>query len=134
MSFVSDVTSVLLEGRRLAESLMTDTCTAKRVTGSTTDPLTGVETPTYTPLYTGRCKVQSADPQEANPVAGGATYTVQRYTVHVPVGAFAVAIGDVFTITAASLDALLVGRTYRVVALLHKTHATAYRLAVEEGP
>ena len=114
--------------RRRAESLMVDTCTVQPVTGvddATGDPTLG------TAVYTGKCKVQTTQAQEANPEAGGATYTVQRYAVHVPVGAFVPAVGHVVTITAAALDAGLVSRKYRVVALLHKSLATAYRLAVE---
>ena len=119
----------LPELRRAAESLMLDTCTVCPVTG--VDESTGAPT-LGTPVYTGKCKVQTTQAQEANPEAGGATYTVQRYAVHVPVGAFVPVVGHVVTITAAALDAGLVGRQYRVVALLHKSLATAYRLAVEE--
>lgn len=111
---------------------MLDTCTVKAKSGESTDA-NGVVTPTYgAALYAGKCKVQSSGAQEANPEAGGAVYTVQRYAVHVPIAAFVPAVDQVITITAAALDAGLVGRQYRVVALLHKTAATAYRLGVEE--
>ena len=120
--------SALRAGRVAAERDMIDTCTVSPVTGvneSTGAPTLG------TAVYTGKCKIQTTQAQEANPEAGGATYTVQRYAVHVPVAAFVPVVGHVVTITAAALDANLVGRQYRVVALLHKTLATAYRLAVE---
>jgi len=117
----------------MAESLMLDTCTVKRVTGVTTDLLTGADVPTYSTIYTGKCKVATFQPQERNPEVGGATLTVQRYSVHVPVGAFVPAVGQVVTITDAALDPNLTGRMFRVVALLHKTAATAYRLSVEES-
>jgi len=129
MSMLAEAVAwALPELRRAAESLMVDTCTVCPVTGvneSTGAPTLG------TAVYTGKCKVQTTQAQEANPEAGGATYTVQRYAVHVPVGAFVPVVGHVVTITAAALDAGLVGRQYRVVALLHKTLATAQRLAVE---
>lgn len=126
-------TGLILSARRAAESLMLDTCTVKVKTGESTNETTGVVTPTYgAAIYSGKCKVQTTEPQERSHEAGGATYTVQRYAVHVPVGAFVPAVGQVVTITAASLDAGLVGRQYRVVALLHKTMSTAYRLGVEE--
>ena len=112
---------------------MLDTCTVKRVTGVTTDLLTGADVPTYSTIYDGPCKVQTFEPQERNPEVGGATLTVQRYSVHVPVGAFVPAVGQVVTITDAALDPNLTGRMFRVVALLHKTAATAYRLGVEES-
>lgn len=112
---------------------MFDTATVRTVTGVTTDPTTGAVTPAYSsPLYTGRCKVQTYEAQESNPQAAGSTFTVQRYAVHVPAGAFTPEVGQIVTITSAVLDPNLVGRVYRVAALLHKTAATAYRLGVEE--
>jgi hypothetical protein len=127
-----DLAQVLPELRAEAESLMVDACTVGRPGDPVTDPNTGVVTAPLTPLYAGKAKVQTWQAQESNPEAGGATFTVQRYAVHVPVGSFSPEVGDVVTITAAALDANLVGRKYRVVALLHKSMATAYRLGVEE--
>lgn len=125
--------------RAQAESMMLDTCKVEVVTGTTTDPLTGVVTPTYSTVYgpatephRGRCRVTTYEAHERNPEVGGATLTVQRYAVHFPVGSFAPAKGQVITITAATFDPHLAGRKYTVVALLHKTAATAYRLGVEE--
>lgn len=132
MDLGAELTAQLLESRADAESLMLDTCTIVRLGELVTDPNTGATTPSETTLYTGKAKVQGLDPQESNPEAGGATLTVQRYRVDVPVGAYVPGIGDVVRITAAALDPNLAGRSYRVVALLHKTLATAYRLAVEE--
>lgn len=126
------VQAVVLRGRRAAESLMLDACIVRTITGDTTDS-DGNVTPTYSwPVYAGPCKVQTYEAQESNPQAGGATFTVQRYAVHVPVASFAPTIGQVVTITVAALDPNLTGRDFRVVALLHKTAATAYRLGVEE--
>lgn len=127
-----ELAAQLLESRADAESLMLDACTIVRLGDPVDAPDGGVTTPETT-LYTGKAKVQSLDPQERNPEAGGATFTVQRYRLDIPVGAYAPAIGDVATITAAAADPNLVGRKYRVVALLHKTLATAYRLALEEA-
>lgn len=125
--------------RRQAESMMLDTCTVETVGPVVTDPLTGIDTATRTTLYgpnvgprKGMCRVTTYEPYERNPEAGGATFTIQRYAIHLPVGAFRPAIGQVITITTAALDPNLAGREFRVVALLHKTLATAYRLSVEE--
>jgi hypothetical protein len=123
--------STVHAGRRMAESMMLDTCTVRRVTGEVTDD-NGNVTPTYSAVYAGVCKVQTNEGVQTNPEVAGATATVQRYTVHVPVGAFEPAVGQVVNISAARLDPYLAGRSFRVVALLHKTAATAYRLAVEE--
>ncbi|GAB3166621.1 DUF6093 family protein [Myceligenerans halotolerans] len=124
--------STIRAGRRAAEKLMVDTCTVHRIGDPVTDPDTGEVTPSKTLLYTGRCKVQTYEAQEFNPEVAEAIRAVQRYTVHVPVASFAPEVGDVVEITAATLDAQLTGRRYRVAALLHKSMATAYRLGVEE--
>jgi len=132
IDLATELAARLAESRADAESLMLDSCTIGVLGATVTDPNTGTTTTPVTPLYTGRCKVQGLDPQESNPEAGGATLTVQRYRVDIPVGSYAPEVGHVVEITAAALDANLMGRKYRVVALLHKTLATAYRLAVEE--
>lgn len=126
------IAGALPELRRAAESMMRDTCTVHTVTGQTVDDLTGKSTPIVEPVYEGPCRVQTYEPYEANPEAGGGTATVQRYAVHVPVASFRPEVGQVVTVTASVFDPHLVGREFRVVALLHKTAATAYRLSVEE--
>lgn len=128
--------------RAEAESMMFDACTVTVPGAGDPDPITG-ETARVTvypdpawqadhPWKHGPCKVQSLDAQETNPAAGGAIYTVQRYRVDFPVGSFAPVIGAEVTMGAVTFDPNLTGRKFRVVALLHKTAATAYRLAVEE--
>lgn len=147
MSTADDAAFALSMGRTVAVELMVDACTVGRPNGTpVTDPDTGEVTAPLAPVYPdpewpdehpwkhGPCKVQTYEAQESNPEAGGATFTVQRYAVHVPVGSFAPQTGDVVEITATEFDPNLVGRKYRVVALLHKSMATAYRLGVEEGP
>jgi hypothetical protein len=123
----------LTAGRRAAERRMKDTCTIRRVTGSSTDD-DGVVTPTLDVVYVGKCKVQVDEGQEANPEAGGHTFTIQRLRVDLPVARtvedYKPLIGDIPTIDTAHADPHLAGQEYRVVKLLHKTEATAYRLAV----
>jgi Family of unknown function (DUF6093) len=58
-------------------------------------------------------------------------YSVQRYAIHIP-ATVDVPVDHLVTITASQLDPNLVGRRYRVAGHLHKTYATANRLAVEE--
>ena len=124
-----DISRTLPDLRTAAESMMVDTCSISRP-GSTGDELTGV--PTWTPVYTGKCQLSSYSPQESNREVASALVTTQRYVLKLPVESYAPQIGDVATITAATYDANLVTRKFRVVALLHKTAATAYRLGVEE--
>lgn len=126
-----------LQGRRAAERNMSDRCVVKMPTGSTVDQSTGADVPTYTPVHgttsaPARCKVQTFEAFEETPTAGEHEFTVQRYSVHFPVGSFVPAVGQVVEIVSAALDPNLTGREFRVVALLHKTAATAYRLAVKE--
>lgn len=126
--------TTVLRGRRMAESLMLDTCTIVRLGTPVTDADGDVTMPAPTQVYSGKAKVQTYEAQESNPEAGGATLTVQRYALHIPVGSYVPEIGHLATIAASALDPNMVGRKYRVVALLHKSLATAYRLGVEEVP
>ena len=122
----------LTAGRALAEALMLDTCTAVRRGSASTNSTTGAVTVSSTTLYSGKCRVQNAGLAAQTVEAAGRTATVERPTIHVPVGAFAARPGDVITITASETDATLVGRVYRVVGAQVKSLATAYRLPVEE--
>lgn len=126
-------------GRELALDTFIDTCTVRPVVAHDTDEAGNV-TDVYGPAvygpgiapHMGRCKVQTSETVQANPDAGGATFTVQRLRVDFPVGSFRPAVDLVIEMETAALDPHLAGRRFRVVALLHKTAATAYRLMVEE--
>lgn len=143
MPDVTDIDYAVAEGRAAAEALMVDLCYIARPTGVvTTDPNTGAVTPGTTPVYgtaaaPAKCKVQAVAAQEQEPDVGGAAFTVQRYRVDVPVAktaaGYAPKIGDVVHMVTVRYDPHLAGREYRVVALLHKSMATAYRLGVEEA-
>jgi hypothetical protein len=119
--------------RKQAESLHLDTVSFTRAGQRTWDEDRG-EYVDGDPVavYSGPGKVQSYEAFEQTPEAGEHRYTRQRYSVHVPVSAGSIQIGDVCTIEAASLDPQLVGRKYRVTGLLHKSQATAQRLLVDE--
>lgn len=127
--------AAIRHGRRWAESLMVDQCAIRRTTGPAgeLDPNTGEKTPAPTEtIYSGKCKVQTYEAHESKPDAGEHVWTVQRYSVHIPVSSPAVAVDDRIEITAAVTDDHLIGRTYRVSGLLHKSLATAQRLLVDE--
>ncbi|MCZ2261582.1 DUF6093 family protein [Isoptericola sp. QY 916] len=124
----------LRRGRRMAEKLMVEAVRVVRLGAQVVDPVTGDLVQPETEVYAGKAKVQTYEAQESNPDAGGHTYTVQRYAVHLPVGGYAPVVGHVITVTTAVMDPNLTGRKFRVVALLHKSMATAYRLGVEEVP
>jgi hypothetical protein len=127
------VTSALARGRRAAEALMADTCTIRRRTGQTTDPLTGQVTPVWTSVYSGVCRVQQARTQGARTDAGETSVMLMRQELHLPVSTSAdVRRGDEVTITASVNDADLVGRVYLVRDEAAKSLATARRLGIEE--
>lgn len=125
--------SVLAAGRRKAAESFIDACTIRRETGSTTNQTTGVRTPTYTTLYTGKCRVQQSLAQAAQHDAGEDFLLLLRLEVQLPTaGTTGIAVNDQVTITAAVNDADLVGRVFLVRDLFHKSEATARRVGVIE--
>lgn len=127
--------SVTLRGRVAAEALMVDACTITRATGGRAfnTTLGAYSARTTGTIYTGACQVQIAGNADAlTPDVAGADVTVQQLVVKVPVTAQGHRVQDLVTITASTLDASLVGRTYRVTALHGKSFATARRLQCEE--
>lgn len=132
MSLVDDLLAALPVFRSEAESLMIDACTITRPGETVTDPDSGDVTNTATEVYSGKCKVQSKDSATANPEAGEHTFTVVSRQVHIPANAADVREGDVVTITASLLNAVLVGKQYRVGGFTPDSFDTAFRLPVKE--
>lgn len=127
------IPSALATGRRLADSMMVDACTITRTTGAgAQSETTGRITPTTSTVYTGPCQVRMPQNAAETPEVGNRTATVQQAIVKVPVAVVEVAIGDVVTVVSSAHDAELVGRTFRVGALHHKTFSTARKLVVDE--
>jgi hypothetical protein len=126
--------SAMLRGRVMAEQLMVDACTITFQTGVTTNDLTGVVTPTTSPRYTGKCKMQIAGVGGGNRTdVGEVSLLVLRLELHLPaVGSESVSRGDLVTITASAHDAALVGRTFLVRDVFHKSFETARRMGIEE--
>ena len=112
---------------------MLDTITVSRKTGETTDPETGDITPTVVTVYTGKGKIQQAAvPVGAPQDVGQASVQVMHMQLHLPIAATGVLIDDVATVTASVLDPDLVGRTFTIRSLDHKTFLTARRMDVQE--
>lgn len=123
--------SVVQAGRLRAESLMTDVFTVRRVTGNDVDPLTGVDVPRSVVVYEGRGKLQSYEGYEQTAEVVAHSMTIQRMSVHFPVGDYHPQVGDVVTCVD-SVDKNLVGYEFRVTQdVPFKTHATAYRAFVD---
>jgi hypothetical protein len=127
--------SGLARGRVAAQALMVDACTITDTTSIITDDLTGQVVRTQAPVYSGPCKVQTSgsgalgDRTDVGQVA----LVVLRLELHMPVvGSENVHRGGLVTITASATDAALVGRTFRVRDLAHKSWLTARRLQIEE--
>ena len=110
---------------------MLDVCTVERPGELVTDA-EGNVSPDLSLVYEGACKVQQTITQASNPSAGGHQFTLQDSRVDFPVSAGPLAVDDVVTLVASVLDPQLVGRSFRVTELFHKSYATAQRTRVEE--
>lgn len=129
------VLDLLARGRAKAETLMTDTVTITRVTGSpgSVNPATGNRTPGATSqIYNGIGKIQTYEPHESARKSGEHVYIEQRYHLHLPIGAAEADVGDTATVTASVTDPQIVGRVYRIAGEHSKTLATSRRLLLDE--
>lgn len=125
--------AVLARGRKAAEANMADACTIRRVTGTTTDDFSGTITPTYATLYTGKCRVQQITGTSRPHDAGEDYVLVQRIDIQLPtVGTEGLRVSDEIRITSSVNDQDLVGRTFLVHDLAHKSEATARRVGCTE--
>lgn len=104
-----------------AESAMVTPYVARRVTGI--HEVNGRDVPLWGFVESGMCKLQSAETVTRDPEVAGASVTVQRHQVQVPVADGPFRIDDRFEV---------MGRTFRVTALHGKTWQTAQRIPVEE--
>ena len=123
---------VTARGRIAAEQGMVDACTIRRRTGESTDPDTGETTPAYLTPYAGKCRVQQSPAQAQQQDAGQDFMLLLRLEVQLPMSVVGLQVGDEITITASVHDPDLVGRTFLIRDLAHKTHATARRMQVTE--
>ena len=121
--------AAVMQGRRMAESLMVDRWEIFSLDPDDVDPLTG-EAARVT-VYEGKGRLQSYEGYEQTPEVIGHTSTVQRMSLHLPVGPYRPQVGHVAVCTE-SLDPNLVGTQYRMTQdAPFKTHATAYRVFVD---
>ena len=127
-----DIAAVLPELRAQAESMMVDACKVEYVNGSAWDEGAGASVPTYAARYEGKCRVQTTLTEPGAADAGEREWTVESFTVSLPMSATGFTVGDRVTVTAAAFDPDLVNRVFSVTGLAYKTHMTARRLRVEE--
>lgn len=125
--------SAMEAGRRMAESLMVDSCTVRRRTGTTTDPNTGEVTPTYTVIRTGqKCKVQTRGYWGEARDVGEAAVVILSLEIQFPTSVTDLVTRDEITIDSSQNDPTLVGRVFRLKDLSHKSFATARRVMCQE--
>lgn len=126
--------AALARGQRAAEAGMADACIIRRVTGGSTDPTTAVHTKTYLSPdpYTGKCRVQSALARSQPHDSGEDYIRLLRLQLQVPVAVSGLQVLDEVTITAAAHDPDLVGRTFLIADLMHKSEPTARRVEITE--
>lgn len=124
--------SVLARGRTAALAGMVDACTIQHRTGSSTDQDTGVDTPTYSMLYTGQCRFQVSAPSASETDVGEDQVYLQQTILQLPITVVGVGNEDVVTCTASALDPDLPGRKFTVKGILRKTHATSRRIQLQE--
>ena len=119
--------------RKQAESLMSTTVSVHRFTGETTMDELGVETALFDVVYEGKAKIASYEAYESTPDVAGFPRVVVRSRCDFPVGSFAAEAGDEVHVVTDSDDPLLAGNVLRLAAPApFKSHATAYRVPVEE--
>ena len=124
--------SVLLRAQAAALAGMVDSCTVQHPSGQFTNPETGAVIAIYSTTYSGVCKVQQRQTAIARPAkVGEAEVFIARLEIHLPTTVTGAASDDLVTITASQL-ADLVGRTFRVRELGHKTWASALRFQMIE--
>jgi hypothetical protein len=124
--------SVVLAGRQFAAARMTSTCEIRHETGRTFNEDTGEYAPTYVIVYTGPCKVRFESPRVFIRDMQSELLAEQRPILFLPIeGTEDVAPNDIATITAAPLDAALVGMEIRINGQHTQTYATARRMPCE---
>lgn len=133
--FGASLTDVLPDLRVMAESRMLDTCAIKYQTGTTTDPVTGSDTPVYTTRFSTKCRVKVAEGLSARQEdAGGRTAVTVVRELHIPVSSAAVEPGDIAVMTAIddTSDPTLAGATLVLDGPAPGSQTTARRLQVSE--
>lgn len=124
--------SVILEGRRFNEALMTSACTVTRQGDKILNETTGEYEYEYITVYAGPCKIKFGATEPTEIDAQGQLLVEQGAILSLPVETSgAVTTDDLAAITACTLDPSLIGKLFRVTGLHTQTAATARRFPVE---
>lgn len=111
-----------MAGQEMAEAQMIDTCVITRKV-TVTDPLDHTTTTVDMPIYEGKCKVQTYEPDAIATTSGGRPVSLQEDRLHLPVAAGPFEIGDMAVVEGYP-------QPYRIDGLIRKTFMTAQRLKV----
>lgn len=118
-------------GRKQAEALMDSTCVITRNGAIVTDPATGVDAPSVTTIYSGKCRLRMPNAISRPEAAAGQAIDRQSPELSIPVtasGSASVIPDDIAVITSA-LDAVTVRA--RISGVHSQTHSTARRFPLE---
>ncbi|WP_147305307.1 DUF6093 family protein [Subtercola boreus] len=120
-------------GRKLAQSLMPDTCDIGFDTpGTVLDDATGGYGSTFTPVYSGPCEYMAPHRLGSDVDAAGQILTDQNAILKLPVmTSLGVKKNMVAIITAARNDPALVGTRCRITGPFAGSYVTARRFPVE---
>lgn len=124
----------LAGARAAAEAIMRDTVRIEHQTGTTVDPGTLEEVPTYATVYESKARVQRPGTQPSETVAGEIEFGVSTVLVQLPLTVAGVKRDHRVTVTAlgAESDPDMLGLVATVKANLTKSHATKRTLVCEE--
>lgn len=126
--------TVLAAGRAFLTAALVDACTIQRKTADSVNLVNGVDTKTYSTIYTGACRIQAASANWAGPSdVAQAALRLASSELQLPVaGTEGLQIDDRVTITACANDSDLVGRVYSITGLSRKSHGTTRKLPLLE--
>jgi hypothetical protein len=128
--------AILAAGRAflITSGALVDTCKIEHATGMTQDLTTGVGTPTFTIVYTGQCRIQSAAANWAGPAeVAQAALRLASFELQLPVeGTDNLEIDDLVTVLTCVNDPDLVGRFFHITGVSRKSHATTRKMPLSE--
>lgn len=135
MSLGDDIAATLPELRAHAESMMRDTIRLERQTGTTPDPVTLEEVPTWATVYDGKARIQrTGQVSPSEQVVGEVEFGLNAVLIQLPLTAVGVKKGHRVTVAAVGpeSDPDLLGLVATVQANLTKSHPTKRTLVCEE--
>lgn len=129
---MSHIAAVAARAQRFAESIMLDTCIARRPTGvQSTAPVTFVVTEGFTDLFTSKCRLRDGTRHPERSV-GQAEVTSTWATLELPAARDTLRVNDVVEILTSQSPGM-VGRKLRVMAPWLQTSSSACRYPVSES-